>query len=58
MHDGHDNDPPQMVKERRGKELLLRTATLSSACPSVSVGASERNGFGGEIPAMGIGDFL
>lgn len=44
MHDGHDNDPAHVVKERRGKELLLRAATLSSACASVSVVASGRRG--------------
>jgi hypothetical protein len=33
-----------MAKKKRGEELLLRTATLSSACASVSIGASERKG--------------
>jgi hypothetical protein len=39
-----------MAKKKRGEELLLRTATLSSACASVSVGASERTG---EPPRIG-----
>jgi len=39
-----------MAKKKRGEELLLRTATLSSACASVSIGASERNG---EPPRIG-----
>lgn len=39
-----------MGKKKRGDELLLRTATLSSACPNVSVGASERRG---EPPRIG-----
>jgi hypothetical protein len=39
-----------MAKRKRGEELLLRTATLSSACPNVSVGASERRG---EPPRIG-----
>ena len=38
-----------MAKKKRGEELLLRTATLSSACASVSAGASERRG---EPPAI------
>lgn len=39
-----------MVMKKRGEELLLRTATLSSACASVNVGASERRG---EPPRIG-----
>ena len=39
-----------MAKKKAGEELLLRTATLSSACASVSVGASERRG---EPPRIG-----
>ena len=43
-------DNPVMAKKKRGEELLLRTATLSLACPNVSVGASERRG---EPPRIG-----
>jgi hypothetical protein len=39
-----------MAKKNCGEKLLLRTATLSSACASASVGASERRG---EPPRIG-----
>jgi hypothetical protein len=38
------------MAKKKHEELLLRMATLSSACPNVSVGASERKG---EPPRFG-----